>query len=730
MLLILVLGFSIQLNANPQRHETLFYNKSFSLSDKSAVLDNFGNLHIFYGTDQLYHASWNGINWEIETVDTGPRVGGQVAAMVDADNHFRIIYTEASFAESPHSIAPNQGHFKYASNVSGQWKIEYLPQELFAWWNYRSDLNAFLDEEQNVHLFIHSFLQISMAMHIHNKAGKWMYNKIDLNHRIETTRHFTKSMGAAQDDEGHFFITVFNASPRCMEVFSNRHNKWEKMTSLPIQTDYPDYTVKMCVDHQNQIHLIFQDGSEVRHAIFRDGEWQTLKVDEISTFKGGFSSLSVNKLNDGTIHLMYIDLDNSVLKSGLFTGEKWIVDLVKTVSDLNFTLSVSSTSENLSYVRIEDGLLLFYENLQGSAEVPILIDKCEKSEIAPGSNPQARMDGLGNMHVTFYQNGALIYACRNSEGEWSSQRIAQHKFEWGRDGELILLDPKENVLRVEVDGTVHIVMTSNYNSKLIKITYKNGVWEKEIISDFIINPENLEFSIDDEGSSFISYFEEVKPWCFPSQRKLTFVSNKKGTWEEDTVSKGETYRSKKMKIVNGEIILAYFEGKNCVVKTAKHSKQGWKIQTLPSLENKFFAMALEIDCDENIHLVGNDLIWSNVPDGISYWINQGGKWKGEKLETKSVFNQLDVWVDNQGDVHVAGYYESNFDIENVGHEYKAVENLYYARKSQNKWKKGIVDGYRKSGIHHCFYNNQEGYLSIIYDDQGSHAIKTVSFLDN
>src|SRR4030042_6310361 len=83
-----------------------FYQRTIAIEKTT------NNPHIVYGGDHLYHAYFEGIDWQYETVDSSPGAGGFASIAIDSDNKVHVSYCDTV-----------NKTLKYATNVSGAWEI-------------------------------------------------------------------------------------------------------------------------------------------------------------------------------------------------------------------------------------------------------------------------------------------------------------------------------------------------------------------------------------------------------------------------------------------------------------------------------------------------------------------------------------------------------------------------------------------------------------------------------
>ncbi|MBK9094043.1 MAG: hypothetical protein IPM84_14975 [Anaerolineae bacterium] len=83
------------------------------LSTRSLRLDSQGRPHIAYGGDHLYYAWHDGSAWQLETVDSGVRVGAYASLALDSNGSPHIGYFDSANFD-----------LRYASKSGNAWVIQ------------------------------------------------------------------------------------------------------------------------------------------------------------------------------------------------------------------------------------------------------------------------------------------------------------------------------------------------------------------------------------------------------------------------------------------------------------------------------------------------------------------------------------------------------------------------------------------------------------------------------
>ena len=109
---------------------------------RAIAIDGFNRPHIAYGGDHLYHAYFDGIEWQYETVDNSLGVGRFASIAIDSNNKVHISYYDESNED-----------LKYATNASGSWVTSTIDSEGDVGW-YTS---IAIDSNNKVHISYYDY---------------------------------------------------------------------------------------------------------------------------------------------------------------------------------------------------------------------------------------------------------------------------------------------------------------------------------------------------------------------------------------------------------------------------------------------------------------------------------------------------------------------------------------------------------------------------------------------
>ena len=117
--------------------ECVDFSKLFSeMTDRSLRLDAAGHPHVAYGGDRLYYAYYNGMNWNLDTVDDSPGVGRYASLVLDGGEYPHISYYDDTNLD-----------LKYAYQNASGWHILTVDSDgLFTY------TSLVLDVHRNTHI--------------------------------------------------------------------------------------------------------------------------------------------------------------------------------------------------------------------------------------------------------------------------------------------------------------------------------------------------------------------------------------------------------------------------------------------------------------------------------------------------------------------------------------------------------------------------------------------------
>src|SRR4030042_3302151 len=129
---------------------------------RAMALDTLDRPHIAYGGDHLYHAYFDGTQWQYEVVDSAGGVGASAAIAVDSNGKLHISYTGA-------------GGLKYATNASGSWVRQTVDS------NYGDYTSIAVDSNNKVHISYYDSNWIIRGLrYATNASGSWVIQTLDI----------------------------------------------------------------------------------------------------------------------------------------------------------------------------------------------------------------------------------------------------------------------------------------------------------------------------------------------------------------------------------------------------------------------------------------------------------------------------------------------------------------------------------------------------------------------
>ncbi len=241
--------------------------------------------HIAYGGDHLYHAYFDGTQWQYEVVDNSPHVGESASIAIDSNNKIHISYLDQT------NYAPK---LKYATNASGSWvtsTIDYSTSDEWSWYTFTS---IAIDSNNKVHI---SYFRPNYGLkYATNAGGSWVTATID------SAGYVGGGTSIAIDSNNNVHISYHYASNRDLKYATNASGSW--VTSTIDSTGVMGYYNSIAIDSNNKVHISYMDwtNGDLKYATNAGGSWVTATIDSAG-YVGQYNSIAIDSNNK--VHISY-----------------------------------------------------------------------------------------------------------------------------------------------------------------------------------------------------------------------------------------------------------------------------------------------------------------------------------------------------------------------------------------------------------------------------------------
>ncbi|MDH5694942.1 MAG: hypothetical protein OEZ47_17730, partial [Gammaproteobacteria bacterium] len=385
----------------------------FRIGQQSLLYDASNTPHVFFGADNLYHSSYDGEKWVRETVDTNPRVGGNVAATMDSEGYFHIVYDDSASQDIDRTY--------YATNRSGSWVIETLPPEIRARW-------IAVDSKNKAHLVSTSKDNklYSVAKTDSNWKSTHLSDRVGFLSSSSTLPEV--SMTVDSNDIVHILYSrrsedgVTTNDNEVVHTFGTGE-QWSEEIIQKSEGHFTNYHYNsITVDINNKLHLVFAGAGSLNYATNKTGDWITETVDPEGYYEK-YPSIEVD--DSGTIYISYLNqlssYPNLQLKLLTKTTDGWSTEVLDEgyVWGVNtdLALDINQRIHVVTYHSDSSSIHLFSQNDRiWSKEV---VEKSNEPEggignieslPATGMYPSIAYDSDNSTYVAYFRSGDITHS--------------------------------------------------------------------------------------------------------------------------------------------------------------------------------------------------------------------------------------------------------------------------------------------------------------------------------
>ena len=652
-------------------------NHGFSnVNERAVAVDQLGRPHIAYGGNHLYHAYFDGVQWQLEEIDRSPQAGYWVSMAIDSNNRVHIVYsselglTYATNAQGTWAITSvgwgvvqemdstslalaldtsgkihmsyfeitrlnadlPVGNLKYATNASGSWETTILDADVDVG-HYTS---IAVDGEGKVHI---SYASIGLN-YATNASGSWVSTIVDNAQCVYNS--------IAADTLGSIHISYISyAVDEGLKYATNTSGSW---ISVRVD-DYGKGNTSIAVDDLGSAHVSYisrtgQGGLSfpTYYATNVSGSWVTTMIED-----GGWDSNSIALDASGNAYVGYYA--NGNIKFATNVSGAWVVTTVDGAVDVGWFDSIAldpSAKAHISYVGSGSKEGLRYATNASGAWVTTTVDHAPVGDIS-----SMVLDPSGNGHIAYQEvieynwvagAWAVFKYATNKGGMWDAAEIGGPGFV-GQYPSLIL-DPS---------GNVHI---SHYDGILLSwdlkyTTNASGMWEAMTIDTPVGVGGDSSLALDGDGNLHVSYVTD---------RTLKYATTASGASVTESVDSTGWFRSAK------SISMALDASGGAHISYANNADNGLRYATNTSgssvttqidsgdpLEFRGLFSSIALDADGNTHI-------SYVSFGdLKYATNRTNAWVTTAIDSGARYTS--IALDPAGDPHISYYDVVNYTLK-------------------------------------------------------------------
>jgi hypothetical protein len=605
---------------NPQH---LFLN----MGDHSLRLDSTGKVHLAYGGDHLYYATYDGANWSVETVDDEDNVGKFTSLFIDSGDHPHISYYDA-----------NHGNLKYARNLGGGWEVYVIAR----WWMAGE---GFLDQS--------SLTADSGSPEASVDPTDWHFvpgeqnawgNQQDFTTVITDTKGVGLYTSIALDANGNPYISYYDAVNGDLKCARLVLGSWYVDT---VDSDgVTGLYTSIAVDDSSpaKIYISYYDytNRNLRYAVWNGSHWSRITADATGDV-GSYTSLALD--NGNKARISYYDATNKDLKYAYWTGSTFVASKVDGSGvDVGKYTSIAlkdGKSPNISYYDLTHGRLR-YAVLSGTTWTIYTLSTEELS----GEYSSIALDPNDNWYprVTYYSSvtGTLRYVERTGATVWAYSTI-----DWAHDQGLF------SSLALDSTNKPHVAFFDDTTDLLNYASWDGAAWQVEVVDPAISTGLYCALALDASNNPHISYWDSVG-------HRLKYATKFSGAWHieyADQKTGVGQYTSIKLDSIGLPYISYYDSGDKNLRLTHKKPNGSWEVLIVDASVGVGKYSSLVLDSNNIPHIS----YFNETNGNLKYATFVNGQWVkiviGQNGDNVGLFTSLAL--DSNGNPHIAYFRDDN-----------------------------------------------------------------------
>ncbi len=611
--------------------------------------------HIAYGGDRLYHAYYDGGNWQTEVVDPNYGVGSFASIGIDGSGKVHISYYDEA-----------NGGLKYATNSSGNWQavtvdsgnvgiesciaveangkahIAYRDGSLSPTVKYATNASGTwvktgiirgqsatiaVDSGGKAHI---SYYGLSGLTYATNATGAWVHTVVDSSSNIYSSITVTagvvhisyqdSGLAYATNSGGSWHTTVIDSASNAGQynsiaaaangtLYVSYYNNsggnlmlavrpagtttWSAPTMLASQGYVGRYSA-VAADSGSNYHVTCLSDNFDLTVNYYGSVAPPMNIVDTGGIIGEYSSLALDYAKTGIVRISYSDSEHDTLKYAEKNNGMWSFIAVGASGQYTSIAVDFQDNVHITSKDLQLNKFILVTNASGTWDSTPFYTAEESI-----SNTSLTVDANGKDHVTFYSqppiyNGSIYYAS-NRTGTWKTSIIG-----CGPYYSSVVTDPS---------GTVYVSCQGNGLQLATSPTGTVGSWVETTIDSLIAGKVGSysDIALDNSGKLHISYYDEYN-------KDLKYATNASGSWHAYTIdSGGSAGKFTSMAVDSGnKVHISYYDETNGDLKYATNLNGKWESYTIDSLGDVGMDTSIAVDASGRIHISYYDAICKHL----------------------------------------------------------------------------------------------------------------------
>lgn len=658
--LLLAVLFCSSLSAGWKVEEIVSEKNFFSWGTfRGTAIDPDGILHVAYGGDNLYHASYNGSDWVLETVDIAPRSGKMPTMLAATNGDLHIVYFvgyELWTACRPYGathwelhqingiginsfnacldntgqihIAAQSGaeDLRYYTGSAGTWAEEIISSEGED--GYYCSIDTTSTGEPIIYSARRTILGYGdwgdpiygddIPLLLFRDNGVWIEQQI---HAAGSTRWGTLVVDS--QDEPHVFLLESTMSARLLHLI------WTGITwsvdAVESETGIPS----VMLDSSDNIHLVYsmREVDDLRYARYNGDSWEIETIDSGDADKNG----CVDIMPDGEALAVYFSFPAMTMSLALRDGGAWPTQVfdeaaLGSTSHGEETIQVALDNLETTHVGYINQNTLYHAYFTGTEWIT--------EDVAPAcSIIEMIIDDSDFIHVCYQDYGRTdnyTYSVFNGS-IWSCLPIP-------------LVERKIQAMTIGTDGYPWVTAYGYRNGKLYFMHYNGSAWQYDSLGDIgeYVNVSSI--TSDSAGQAHICYYDAANS-------DLVYKVGFDNAWASETVDGGTGFRGYSNSIVLDAVGAPWISYGGAGLQLARKDGSIWTIQEY--IADFPHATSIQLDSLGNPHIAAENI--------YAFWT--GSDWMTDRYDPART-EYADLALDSSDQPHIV-YVDEDGDFRYI-----------------------------------------------------------------
>lgn len=290
-----------------------------NMNDRSLALDADGNPHIAYGKTHLYYASFDGTQWNIDTVDGSNSVGEYASLALDSNGYAHISYYDAANKK-----------LKYAHWTDDGWDV--MTVDSAAGTGMYSAIAV--DNNNRPHIaYQYNYTTDSYYLKYARWNGYyWVISTIDYYGNVGPQTHIS----IAIDHNNYPHISYLDDNALYTENLKYVHyNGSSWLTEVLDVVSYKQGAYSsIAIDSNNNPHISFTDATKkiLKYISWDGSAWKCVVVDSSADVPGLYNSLALDSADQP--HIAYYTSTSQNLKYAYWNGSQWVLETLDSAGNV------------------------------------------------------------------------------------------------------------------------------------------------------------------------------------------------------------------------------------------------------------------------------------------------------------------------------------------------------------------------------------------------------------